>query len=124
MPVSPMMVSVRCSGAWRPSARLEPAPSTASGVSAASASATASRTSSSLFGANTAVMERPWYCGARKRYHHDSATPRKATGPSEPRQVGEAGLAAVDVDAAELGAAVQGREDLARIQELLGVERA
>src|SRR6266446_9284584 len=42
---------------------------------------------------------------------------------SEPWQFGESELAAVDVHAAELGAAVQGRKYLAGVEQALGVER-
>jgi prevent-host-death family protein len=42
----------------------------------------------------------------------------------KPRQVGESHLAAGDVEAAELGAAVELRENLARVEDLGWVERA
>src|SRR4051812_35732183 len=42
----------------------------------------------------------------------------------EPRQVGEAGLAAVDVDPAQLGATVQYREHLPGIEEQVRIEGA
>src|SRR5258705_11421835 len=42
----------------------------------------------------------------------------------KPRKLGESELAAVDMHAAELGAAVQGRKYLARVEQALGVERA
>jgi hypothetical protein len=40
------------------------------------------------------------------------------------RQVGEAELAAVDVQAAELGAAVESRKNLAGVEDLGGIEGA
>src|SRR5450631_4132825 len=43
---------------------------------------------------------------------------------SEPRQVGKREPAAVDVHAAEFGAAVQGRKHFSRIEQALGVEGA
>src|SRR5580698_4150608 len=43
---------------------------------------------------------------------------------SKPGNLGKCQLAAVDMDAAEFGAAVQGRKYLAWVQEALGVEGA
>src|SRR5438045_3258188 len=43
---------------------------------------------------------------------------------SKPRQVGKRQLAAVDVDAAEFGAAVQGRKHFSGVEQPLRVERA
>src|SRR5262249_6435692 len=85
----------------RPQPRFVPPPTISSGCSAASASRTAARTSSALVGENVSL-----------------------TSASEPRQIGEARLAAVDVDAPQLGAAVQRREDLARVEQRIGVEHA
>jgi hypothetical protein len=42
---------------------------------------------------------------------------------SKLRQIGEADLASVDVEAAELGAAVELWEDLARVEDLTQVRR-
>src|SRR4051812_43376214 len=44
--------------------------------------------------------------------------------PLEPRQIWEAGLAAVNVHPAEFGAAVKDREHLARIEQQLRIEGA
>src|SRR5687768_11775640 len=85
----------------RPQPRFVPPPMISSGVSSAKAPCTAARTSSAHVGESVSL-----------------------TGASEPRQIGEARLSAVDVDAAQLGAAVQRREDLAGIEQRVGIEHA
>src|SRR5579885_1375351 len=86
-----------CSG--RPSPRLLPPATRASGSSRASAAAMPSASARSSSG-------------------------RNAVTSSEPRQIGEGQLALMHVQPPELGAAMQLREHLARIEQALGVEGA
>src|SRR4051794_23265837 len=55
---------------------------------------------------------------------HASRTLRVSTCTSKSRQFRKRQLAAMDMDAAEFGAAVQGRKHLSRIEQALRVERA
>ena len=87
----------------RPRPRLVPPPTSSSGCSSATAQATTSQPSFALAGENTATA---------------------AASRSEPRQVGEPDLPAMDVHPAEFGAAVQLREHLARVEQPLRVEGA
>src|SRR6185312_15903910 len=82
--------------------RLEPWPTISSGASCDKAHSTADRTSSAVVGAK--LLARPDI--------------------SEPRNVGERQLAAVDMHAAKLRAAPQLRKHLARIEQMVGVEGA
>src|SRR5271154_4088738 len=84
----------------RPSPRLVPPPTISSGRSRAAASATMSRSSAASLGSNRVIAG------------------------SEARQVRERQLAAADMQLAHLGAAMQGREHLAGIEQRLVVERA
>src|SRR5690349_7032110 len=85
----------------RPQPRFVPAPTISSGCSCAKASRTAARTSSALLGESVSL-----------------------TVASEARQIGEPRLAAMDVDATQLGAAVQCREHLAGIEQRVRIEHA
>src|SRR4051812_43537552 len=53
-----------------------------------------------------------------------SRTFKVSTAASKPRQLGKRELAAVDVHAAEFGAAVQGGKHLSRVEQALRIERA
>src|SRR5258708_6791063 len=88
-----------CSG--RPRPRLLPPATISSGSSRATAAATMSTSSRSSLG--------------RKRVMGAC---------SEPRQIGKSDLALMNVHAAELGAAMELREDLAGIEQACGVEGA
>src|SRR5262249_52518982 len=96
-PERPERSSMRLLLTGRPQPRFVPPPTISSGCSAASASCTAARTPSALVGENVSL-----------------------TSASKPRQVREARLAAVDVDAPQLGAAVQRRGHLGRAEQWIG----
>src|SRR5271163_818259 len=83
----------------RPRPRLVPPPTISSGRSRATASATMSRSSAASRGSNVVMAG------------------------SEARQVRKRDLAAADMELAHLGAAMQGREYLAGIEQRLVVER-
>src|SRR5512140_1869734 len=57
-----------------------------------------------------------------RHQHREPSGARRAC--SKPRNIREGELAAMDMHAAQLGAAVQGRKHLARVEQALRVERA
>src|SRR5690625_4129147 len=107
-----------CRGAPQP--RLLPWPRISRGCFAPTAQATASCSCSGVWGFRISVIRLASCTGAWGRQLHAFAPSH----PSESRDVGEGQLAAMDVHAAQFGAAVQLREDLARVQQVVRVERA
>src|SRR5215470_6095960 len=100
MPARRDTSSVAAALSGRPSVRLLPPPTTASGRDAACACATASPSSAAFAGRRVSIP-----CPL----------------PLESRQLGEPELAAAHDGLAELGATMQHREHLSRVEQAFGV---